>query len=318
MSMTESKKNEKRKQYLYAGVLMIFGALLITGGIIWSCQNQTVTSTEIKADTTPALSEKSNVTIKTTIEGFDGGIDTVAYELKDKQEQVVQLDQKLAAKVTETIEIPALAQGTYVLHTIAVPICLDGSTYQTPEPIQIEVSGDGKEIELSVKLELLPKEKMTKEQLLDTAAALHAAGFAEESAQTYEAAEKSTVDPSHAVPTPGHQGSHSPNQPDADKPQNTVPQPSVDPNAGKTWHEAITEQRWIVDIPARQEPVYGEYVVTSDGKRFQNTDDAIEYIKSQGRGANISYSVAREIVSYTTIPEQGHWETVVVREAGWY
>ena len=97
-----------------------------------------------------------------------------------------------------------------------------------------------------------------------------------------------------------------------------VSTPAPDPNAGKTWHEAVTEQVWIVDSPARQEPIYATRVVCSCGEVFNTVDEWHVHNKALGRGNGHAYSTQDYISGYNTIPEQGHWETRVVREARWY
>ena len=115
--------------------------------------------------------------------------------------------------------------------------------------------------------------------------------------------------------------------------------PSKDENNGKTWHEAVTEtkitpavteQRYVVDVPERMEEVYvGEIVQASTGQQFNSLDEYYNWLDTlpDEDYVSISYSVVPKYETRRT-PEQGHYETVVVtpekketvviREAGWY
>lgn len=132
------------------------------------------------------------------------------------------------------------------------------------------------------------------------------------------------------------------------QPQATKPQPTTtaDPHAGKTWHEAEykevyhpaeTEKVWIVDVPADtwQRPIYGErYGVTICNTCGADiTDCCAEHGKQHMiNGENFSYhdEWREDIIGYETVvePEEGHYETKVIKEAytekvlvkeeGWY
>ncbi len=99
-----------------------------------------------------------------------------------------------------------------------------------------------------------------------------------------------------------------------------------DPNAGKTWHDAVYENVWVVDQPAYtvEEPVYEKQertickicgaditgnIPAHGDMHFDNGEDF-----SYG-GELVTVQVG---VRQVTVPEQGHFEQRLVREAGWY
>ena len=120
------------------------------------------------------------------------------------------------------------------------------------------------------------------------------------------------------------------------------PEPTTaDPHAGKTWHEAVyedkyypaeTEQVWVVDEEGYtwERPIYEKHdasICNTCGEEITgNTGPHMM------KGENGSYrcETVRTLVGYETVvvPEKGHYETRVtkeahterelVREAGWY
>lgn len=131
------------------------------------------------------------------------------------------------------------------------------------------------------------------------------------------------------------------------QPQATKPQPTTaDPHAGKTWHEAEykevyhpaeTEKVWIVDVPAEtwQRPIYeephSETICNTCGAIITDCVDEHGYNHLiNGEDASYRNEIIEEIIGYETVtePEQGHYETKVVKEAytekvlvkeeGWY
>ena len=81
-------------------------------------------------------------------------------------------------------------------------------------------------------------------------------------------------------------------------------------------HPAVTEQVWVVDVPAKTEKVrVGSKWVTSDGKTFYSVEDLMAYTKPKAlEGISISNSV-HGIYETVTTPEQGHYETKVIKPA---
>lgn len=128
------------------------------------------------------------------------------------------------------------------------------------------------------------------------------------------------------------------------QPQATKPQPTTtaDPHAGKTWHEAEykevyhpaeTEDVWIpyyIDMPIYGEP-HGETICNTCGAIITDCVDEHGY-NHLINGENASYhnEVIEDIIGYEKeeVPELGHYETKVIKEAytekvlvkeeGWY
>lgn len=101
---------------------------------------------------------------------------------------------------------------------------------------------------------------------------------------------------------------------------------SSDPNAGKTWHDAVYEDVWVVDVPesTREEPVY-EWQTRTFCKicDVDITDNLTEHGDSHLlNGVDFNYYNKKVQVQTGTktviVPEQGHWEKKLVREAGYY
>jgi hypothetical protein len=107
---------------------------------------------------------------------------------------------------------------------------------------------------------------------------------------------------------------------------NNAPAPTADPNAGLTWHDAVYEDVWVVDIPASsyEEPVYEwksraicntcEADITADivghGKSHTLNEENFSY-----KGEDYEVQTGTRTVN---VPEQGHFEKKLVREAGYY
>lgn len=127
--------------------------------------------------------------------------------------------------------------------------------------------------------------------------------------------------------------------------QNTTESSSADSTQGKTWHEAVyetiyhpaevetiehpaeTEQRWVVDQEAYsyEEPVYemqcrcicndcgADITDMSDDGRINH---AAEHLEAGGKGSWSDKYVNVQVGTKTVfVPEEGHYETVVIKEA---
>ena len=123
---------------------------------------------------------------------------------------------------------------------------------------------------------------------------------------------------------------------------------TTDPHAGKTWHEAEykyikhpaeTKEVWVVDKEAYsyEEPIYekqSSYECYACGQVFSPSELKAHghYHAEIGDFENFSYHTVLVDVQVGTktieVPEEGHWETkvikeawtekVLVKEAGWY
>ena len=106
---------------------------------------------------------------------------------------------------------------------------------------------------------------------------------------------------------------------------------AADPHAGKTYHEAVYENVWVVDQAAcsYEEPVYEERQITVChvcGAEFDTSYDTSTFydhiINHELAGEGSGYhSDVRKIQTGTktvNVPEEGHYEKKLVKEAGWY
>lgn len=135
------------------------------------------------------------------------------------------------------------------------------------------------------------------------------------------------------------------------KPTQTPAEPTTNPSdelpttAGKTWHEAVyetiyhpaeietiehqaeTEQKWVVDKEAYtyEEPVYemqcrcicndcGSDI--TDMSNVERIKHAAEHLEAGGKGSWSDRYINTQVGTKTVfVPEEGHYETVVVKEA---
>ena len=136
---------------------------------------------------------------------------------------------------------------------------------------------------------------------------------------------------------------------ESSKPQQSSQSSTVDPHEGKTWHEAEyktvnhpaeTKQVWVVDVPEHEETVVKtkkvRYVCICAGcgaVMDSWSDEAVadhaynHYLNGEANGWGSGY-VDEPVTETKTVPEQGHYETrvvkeawtekVLVRKAGWY
>lgn len=86
-----------------------------------------------------------------------------------------------------------------------------------------------------------------------------------------------------------------------------TPAPTAGPNAGKTWHEAVYEDVWVVDVPASTIRIS---VCNDCGAESPTSDHMYDHVINGGKGS--------EHTKLVDIPEQGHWEKKLVKEAGYY
>ena len=149
----------------------------------------------------------------------------------------------------EEARIGELPEGDYELHVTAAPVCEDGSSYKLPEkPVVFSVDGKG-DVKLSVKLEKLPADKMAKEQLEASAAALGGGGKSSQARSVKEESESAASRPGSdgevkrdPVPTPRRQLRLERRWIDARSGSGSAPDPTPAPHV-HDWVEQ-TSQRW--------------------------------------------------------------------------
>lgn len=116
------------------------------------------------------------------------------------------------------------------------------------------------------------------------------------------------------------------------KPTTSKPETPTKPAESKIWHEAVyeyidhpavTEQVWVVDTPATtyEEPVYekhGRTICNDCGADITDNPGphCVEHLLNGGKGSYHDEWVEVQVGTKTvTVPEQGHYETKIVKEA---
>ncbi|MCH5296686.1 MAG: hypothetical protein J1E85_03345 [Ruminococcus sp.] len=129
------------------------------------------------------------------------------------------------------------------------------------------------------------------------------------------------------------------------KPNNNSQSSTTDPHAGKTWHEAEyeyinhpaeTKKVWVVDEESYtyEEDIYEEHTICKGCGAFLDEmlkDERLSHSEAHllaGENSGWYRTTIKVGTKTITVPEEGHWETkivkdawtekVLVREAGWY
>jgi cytoskeletal protein RodZ len=99
----------------------------------------------------------------------------------------------------------------------------------------------------------------------------------------------------------------------------------TDPNAGKTWHEAVTHQEKIVDVPAHTETqqvteyhsiCYCGFDLTKAGISFTQHKDNVGRLTEGHDGYRTGVPVT--VTKTVNVPATYKYVTVVDKPAGWY
>ena len=84
-------------------------------------------------------------------------------------------------------------------------------------------------------------------------------------------------------------------------------------------HDAVTEEAWVVDQSAYDEPVYQPMICCRCGATFGSWDAYVahsdSYIDTPDWSNHSSCSSGEAIVGYEHHDENGHWETRLVQDA---
>ena len=194
---------------------------------------------------------KSAVLLTVEAEGAEAGATKAKVTATGEGGEVVVAEVEVGAN--EEARIGELPEGDYELHVTAAPVCEDGSSYKLPEkPVVFSVDGKG-DVKLSVKLEKLPADKMAKEQLEASAAALEEAGKSSQARSVKEESESAASRPGSdgecrrdPGPTPGgNSGSNGGGSTPA-----PAPAPAPDPTPAPHVHDWVeqTSQWWVPNI----------------------------------------------------------------------
>lgn len=140
---------------------------------------------------------------------------------------------------------------------------------------------------------------------------------------------------SQSKPSGGSSSSSSQSKPSSGSGSSGKSEPATqsttkDPNEGKTWHEAETEEVWVVDEEAYtyEEPIYEEKCITvcyacpDQPDITGKVSEHGHWHDLQGTSEDFHYGTKWITVQTGTktveVPEKGHYETRVVKAAGYY
>ena len=144
---------------------------------------------------------------------------------------------------------------------------------------------------------------------------------------TQKATQPATKKPS-VQPTTKKPATPTPTQKPTQKPTVKPTQAPTQKPTEKVWHPAVTKKVWVVDKASYtyEEPVYeSQYRVIcccgADLTDLTNSEKSAHLKAHALNGENGSYAgktVQVQVGTKTvTVPEEGHWETVVVKEGYW-
>ncbi|CAK7017574.1 MAG: hypothetical protein PEGG_00717 [Paraeggerthella hongkongensis] len=289
--------------------------------------NAPAASSQAPSPSPERKAEKSAVVLAVEAEGAEAGATKAKVVTTGESGKVVVAEAEVEAN--EAVEIGKLPEGDYGLLVTAAPVCEDGSSYKLPDkPVKFSVDGDVKDVRLEVKLEKIAADKMTKEQLEASAAALEEAGNSPAAQGVKEKSESAVSEPGSdsvvkrdPTPTPdnGNGGSSSDPAP--------APTPAPDPTPAPHEHSwtPVTAQQWVAnnvwveDSPAWDKPVYGQVereICNTCG--VDVTGFANQHLLDSGRGGCSSWRSEVQQVQTGTIhhdatgqyEDRGHYETV--------
>lgn len=276
---------------------------------------------------------KSAVLLTVEADGAEAGATKAKVTATGESGEVVVAEVEVEAN--EEARIGELPAGDYELHVTAAPVCEDGSSYRLPEkPVGFSVDGKG-DARLSVKLEKLPADKMTKEQLEASAAALEEAGKPSQARSVKEKSESAASQPGSdgevkrdPVPTPGGNSDSGSNGGGSTPAPAPAPTPEPDPTPAPHVHDWVeqTSQQWVPnnvwveDSAAWDEPVYSyetHIICNQCGTDFGSVDAWGSHLVRGG--TCVSYRSEAQQVQTGTVhhdatghyEDQGHYETVV-------
>lgn len=321
-------------------------AVAIAGGAAFACTLGSPAETadppsnrQPQAATSSPQKSQSAVKLTVRAEGADGSATKAKVVAVGKDKKTVIAEREVEAN--KAVEIGKLAEGEYELIVTCAPVTSTGSTFKLPEkPTAFKVDGKGKAVEVEVKLEALPEEEMTKEQLEAVAAILEASGNAEAAKSVVAKAEAapsvpgsgSSVQTTPPAPSGGNNGGGSsgnnsnssggsadnggssngggatPAPTPTPDPGPSEPQPPAHQHNWVAQYEtvtipAVTEQRWVenwVYIP--------RYTCGHCGAHTYSVEEATAHQKSEALETGTVYAY----YSNGYEEDRGYYETVVV------
>lgn len=276
------------------------------------------------------------VAVLVVAEGAEDAAAPARCEVLDGEGDAVIAESEVPAN--EETAIGELPPGGYALRMTGAPVLADGSTYELPEgPVEFEVD-DGGEVVVTVELERIAADDMTKEQLEAAAAELEEAGNADAASAARDKAAgapsvagsgssvsaEPTDPPAQEAPQGGGSTPGAPSGGSSSGGSSSSGNSSSQPPAHVHDWVAQTEQRWVpnnvwvVDQAAWDEVVLGDsYILCSCGATFDSNAAWSAHSKEAVLAGDYthSYSVEteKETIHHDEVghyEDQGHYETV--------
>ena len=248
----------KRKAVLVGMLVLIASAILLCVFLFGATGN------------TRALAE-AQVSVTINAEGAENAAVKAKAEILDADGKAVVEEREFDANTA--VAIGELPEGTYSLNVVSAPVLDDGSTYRLPEEaVGFEVAGEDP-VEVEATLERISADDMTKEQLEAVAQELDDAGQGEaaSAARTKSETAASVAGSAGTVSRPSSSTGTSatkPSTPSSSSGSSTGNSGSGSSGSSSgssssggtqahthTWVPQ-TEQQWVVDQAAWDEPVY--------------------------------------------------------------
>lgn len=176
------RRDAPRIATVFALCLAALACLGLVAFITWNAQGSDVPPTQTKtAEITPIETEaKQKSSVSVVVEALGATSEATDAKVLVRPSDGSKAVSELEIAPNQPASIGKLDSGDYELQVTAVPVCEDGSTFKLPEKTtRFTVSGDGKDVRLTVSLEPIAAEDMTEEDIEAAAATLDASGKAD-------------------------------------------------------------------------------------------------------------------------------------------
>lgn len=278
----------------------------------------------------------ARVSVTINAEGAESAAVKAKAEILDEDGKAVVEEREFDANTA--VDVGELPEGTYSLNVVSAPVLDDGSTYRLPEEaVGFEVAGEDP-VEVEATLERISADDMTKEQLEAVAQELDDAGQGEaaSAARTKSETAASVAGSAGTVSRPSSSTGTSTTKPST--PSSSSGSSTGNSGSGSsgsstsggssggssssggtqahthTWvpqteQQWVSNNVWVVDQAAWDEPVWTDTIVCSCG----NTYSTLSEWQSHNTplllaGGGHSYSVQSILTGTIHHDEVGHWE----------
>lgn len=329
-----TNKNRKRIIGIVTAILVVIA--LVCGGVYMAtASGQEQSQVEPVGTVAEEADTEAHVVLEAELSELDV-LTEASFTIYEKDNEKTSVLKVTNAAINEHIEINAdkLKEGkTYKIYLTETPILSDGSLLVIEKAVEFTFE-EKEHFDIKVKLTRIAPEKMSKIQLEETATALEALGKTElatslrsmietapeESEVVSETApEGTTTSNSSSGNTGSSNGSDvSAGSGNSGDSNNTGGASNSDPNAGKTWHEAIYETVVISEAGYRSEPRTGYQDVCYCGDVLTGA----HYIHAKacaddGRN-HAGFYGDQPYTYYEQVWVDAVTEQRLVRAAGWY